>query len=144
YGDHSVAIVIAAGVIAVRSGGGTEAAAPPPRATARPDAAKHGANAEGYEVRVRFLDRLSDARVDVPNLRASQPILAMHWRKMQTPWTPLAGEAAQLAYSIALRTSASEQAYVVSTPTGAWQPEARVWNMSEGSFDQREAIFAPA
>ena len=24
-----------------------------------------------------------------------------------------------------------------------WTPDARVWNMSEGSFDQREAIFAP-
>ncbi|MDB4997218.1 MAG: Choline-sulfatase, partial [Myxococcaceae bacterium] len=25
----------------------------------------------------------------------------------------------------------------------AWVPDERVWNMSEGSFDQREAIFAP-
>ena len=68
-----------------------------------------------------------------------------YWRKMRVPWVPLTGIAAQLATTIAMRTSHEpEVQWSVLVPGGdTWVPEARTWNMNEGTFDQRESIFAP-
>jgi arylsulfatase A-like enzyme len=141
------AIVLAAAYAVARLGGG---GAPPPampRPAARapeappPPRAHH---AEGLEVRLRLVEALGDARASVPSLAASQGLFGLHWRKMHPPFLALPADAQALAWSIALRTSAEETQAVVPTGSGAWSPDARVWNMSEGSFDQRDAIFAPA
>ncbi|MDP9000627.1 MAG: sulfatase-like hydrolase/transferase, partial [Myxococcota bacterium] len=97
-----------------------------------------------YEVKVRLVESLGDAAIDVPNLAASQPFFQAYWRKLRGPWAQAAGVAGQLVTTIALRTSAQETQWEGSTTEGqAWLPDVRVWNMNEGSFDQREAIYAP-
>jgi arylsulfatase A-like enzyme len=64
---------------------------------------------------------------------------------MRLPWTHLAGTAAARAtLSFAILTSRSEEEAIVAVGSGeVWKPDARKWNMSEGSFDERDAIFAP-
>ncbi len=67
-----------------------------------------------------------------------------HWRKMQPPWTGLGGTAAKAALSYALLTSEEEKECAgPARERRRLEPDARQWNMAEGSFDQREAIFAP-
>src|SRR5208283_2080316 len=76
---------------------------------------------------------------------ASQPYFQAHWRKLRGPWVRLPGVAGQLVTTIALRTSVQDETqWAVSGEAGkTWTPDVRVWNMNEGSFDQREAIYAP-
>ena len=100
---------------------------------------------EAYEVKSRLADALGDARLDVPSLVAGRNAFQSYWRKMPCPWAGLQGGAGQLVTTIAFRASSEETQWSVTTRDGgAWVPDARVWNMNEGSFDQREAIFAPA
>ena len=64
---------------------------------------------------------------------------------MRGPWAHPSGAAGNLVTTISLRTSLEETQWAItSRDGGTWIPEARVWNMNEGSYDQREAIFAPA
>jgi arylsulfatase A-like enzyme len=127
-------------------GGGADAphGMPLPGGLALPAGLAKDPAREALQVRLRFLDALKDARLDVPSAKAGTLLLASHWRKMQLPWSTLPSDAAGLATSLALRTSATEVAWVMPKSNGGvWSPDARIWNMSEGSFDQREAIFAP-
>jgi arylsulfatase A-like enzyme len=90
------------------------------------------------------MDALKDAQLDAPNLRAGSYALDAHWRKMRLPWASLTGNAAKAAMSFALLTSRTEDEAIIPIGSGeVWKPDARKWNMSEGSFDQRDAIFAP-
>lgn len=167
-----VAVVLVAAlacVLAWRSGGGAEGAALPPRpddllpeggarlARARSDGANEDAPAapaprhageapagsEGYEVALRLVEIASDARVEAPNGALGQKILGAQWRKMRPPWSAVTGPAARLVTSIALRTSTVETQWSMPTSSGkTWTPDAKVWNMNEGSFDQRDALVA--
>ncbi len=146
----SIAIAVVAGaLVAWRAGGGADARGAPPRpegtaatvAIAVPDPAR---GAEAYEVRTRLVDALGTARIEVPGLAAATPAFQSYWRKLRGPWATPSGVAGQLVTTLSLLTSAQETQWSVLTHTGAaWAPKARVWNMNEGSFDQREAIFAP-
>jgi len=141
------ALVGSAGaLLAWRTGGAGEPRVAPPHAavaaaSAAPAAASGG---EAEEVVVRLVEALKDARFEAPALRAGLVALDPHWRKMQAPWTGLSGPAAKAAISYALLTSDEEKEYTVPLANGdTWRPDARQWNMSEGSFDQRDAIFVP-
>ncbi|HEY8040828.1 MAG TPA: sulfatase [Polyangiaceae bacterium] len=146
----AVALLVAgAAVVAYREGGGADTRVPPPRPGEAPvtkEARDPGHGAEAYEVTTRLVEALGDARLDVPALGAAQQSMQGYWRKMRDPWVRLSGVAGDLAMTIALRTSRDfETQYSVPVPGGdTWVPKARVWNMNEGSFDQREAIFAPS
>lgn len=134
-------------LVAYRTGGAADPRLPPPRAQsellASADASTRAPT--GFEVAVRLVDALKDARFDAPNLRAGSSALDGHWRKMRLPWTHLTGTVAKAAMSFALLTSRTEDEAVVPIGGGeVWKPDVRKWNMSEGSFDQRDAIFAPA
>jgi arylsulfatase A-like enzyme len=63
---------------------------------------------------------------------------------MMGPWTHPSGLGAEMVMSEALRTSRMEIQWSVPLSDGtAWAPSARTWNMNEGSYDQRDSIFAP-
>lgn len=142
-------LVVAASLLAWKEGGGADARTPAPHldvaaAAAGADTAPgHGAAA--YEVTARLIDALGTAHLQVPSLSAAQPYMTPYWRKMRAPWANLSGAAAQLGLTLAIRTSrGQEKQLAVPTQTGdTWVPQARIWNMNEGSFDQRECIFAP-
>ena len=142
-------LVVAAATLAWREGGGADSHKSPPRAeaaTADELESKAGRGAIAYEVKTRLVEALADARLEVPNLAAAQPAFDSYWRKLRGPWVRLPGTAGRLANTVSLRTSAdSEAQWAVPTQAGeTWVPDARVWNMNEGSFDQREAIYAPS
>jgi arylsulfatase A-like enzyme len=133
--------------IAYRAGGGAERTPEPPRAPSidvpPPRGAEKG-TATGFEVETRLIDGIKHARFDVPNLRRGLSAMDGHWRKMRLPWTDLTGAAARTTMSFAVLTSESEDEAVIPIGRGeVWKPDARRWNMSEGSFDERDAIFAP-
>ena len=129
-----------------RFGGAADAVPPTPH----PEAAASAADAGGTsaadaraELVLDLVSALDGARIDVPSLARGAMLLSPHWRKMRLPWSSLSPSGQKVATSIALRTSDDEVQWVVPTASGTWTPDARVWNMSEGSFDQRDAIFAP-
>ena len=150
-------------VLAWRSGGGAEGAALPPRpddlivdagvarvtptaaaSAPTPASAPAPAGPAGYEVTIRLVELMNTARIDAPSVALAQRPLGAHWRKMRPAWFSLNPAASKFVTSIALRTSATETQW--SMPTGggkAWAPDAKVWNMNEGSFEQRDAIVAP-
>ncbi|HSQ68368.1 MAG TPA: sulfatase [Polyangiaceae bacterium] len=137
-------LAVAAAGLAYHFGGGGEARSPLPEPTADAAAPAAPGAAEAEEIALRLVDAVSDARVSAPNLDRGAALLALHWRKMPLAFHELSAQGKKLTTSIALRTSETEVQWSVPTSSGKnWTPDARVWNMSEGSFDQREAIFAP-
>ena len=155
-----VLVAVAACVLAWRSGGGAEGAATPPRAAdadastatdASPSTSAPTAKAatpsvtgsDGYEVALRLVEFAKDARIDVPSTPQSIHVLASHWRKMRPAWFATTGPASRVVTSIALRTSAIETQWAVNSGGGkAWAPDAKIWNMNEGSYEQRDALIA--
>lgn len=109
------------------------AAAAPPRAS------------DLEEVALRLTEHLGEAEVKIPNLAHALKDLELHWRRMMAPWRDTARQPhGKLVQLVALRTSATEVAHTVQTKSGAVATfDVRKWNMSEGAFAQREAIFAP-
>ncbi len=147
---HGAAVILVGSLVLVakRAGGGPERAPPAPSAKAG-DVGPKGSlreQASGFEAHVRLVDAVAGARFQGQNQAQGLAILSGHWRKMTPPWIALSPEQRKLVTSIALRTSATETQWSVggaATGTKAWTPDARVWNMNEGSFDQRDALVAP-
>ena len=141
----TLALVATSAWLGLRAGGATDPVPAPPRGTSLLAAGPHPvANQETYEIVTRLIDRLRDAKREVPALAAGQAALAGYWRKMQTPWTGLGGDAAALTLNVALVTRGGEEQLVVPLASGGvWTPDPKRWNMDEGAFDDREAIFAP-
>jgi arylsulfatase A-like enzyme len=153
-----VLVAIAACVLARRSGGGADEASPPPRpddllrdatptststsSSPRPRPSGPG----GYEVALRLAELATDARIDAPNPGLAQKILAAHWRKMRPAWFATSGPASRAVTTIALRTSAIETQWSMPSNTAgkSWTPDAKVWNMNEGSYEERDALVAAA
>jgi len=141
--------VTTAALVAWLAGGGADARPAPPEAsqTAPPSVDERHRpllGGDAYEARIRLVDSLGDAAIQVPNLATSQPFFRAYWRKLRGPWAHPAGTAGQLITTIALGTNAQVETPKVSTENGqTWVPDVRVWNMNEGTFDQREAIYAP-
>jgi arylsulfatase A-like enzyme len=142
--------VVAASGLAWREGGGADARRPPPAmsvANSSPPVDPTASRApRAFEVKRRLMDALADATLDAPNLTASLPFMQPYWRRMRSPWTHPSNTAASMALTLAIRTSreAEKQLSVAVAGGDSWVPQARVWNMNEGSFDQRESIFAPS
>jgi arylsulfatase A-like enzyme len=133
--------------VVYRSGGAADDRPEPPRAPSHDEAASGPSKGAptGFEVQTRLLDALKEARFDAKNLRAGLYALDGHWRKMRAPWIDLSGPTARAAQSFAVLTSQSEDEAVIAIGSGeVWKPDAKKWNMSEGSFDERDAIFAPS
>ena len=135
---------LAAAWLAYRAGGGGDPRTLPPMAARAEPLASTGAHkgTDGYQVDTRLVDRVGDARVESANATLRGPLQA-HWRKMPIVWSPLSGDALKSTTTIALRTSAAETQWSMPGSKGQWEPDARIWNMNEGSFDQRDAIAAP-
>jgi arylsulfatase A-like enzyme len=153
-----VFLAISAGIIAWRMGGGAEQPAVPPRPSTASSAAPrgsrtagapapmaHASTGEGYEASVRLVEIARDARFEMPRADAARVVVKAHWRQQRPPFFPLTGDSARFVTNIALRTSTTETQWAMplSKDGKAWTPDARVWNMNEGSFDQREAILSP-
>jgi arylsulfatase A-like enzyme len=135
-------------IVAHRYGGAEDPhqrVAAPPSGGAAPDGGAPAKNEDSAEEEaLDLVGALGDARLDVPSLARGTMLFSAHWRRMAVPFLELPPDRAKLATSVALRTSDDVKQWSVPTASGgAWTPDARVWNMSEGSFDQREAIFAP-
>jgi arylsulfatase A-like enzyme len=97
----------------------------------------------GYEVVVRLLEGTKVVVADVPNAAQGQHFLGAHWRKMRPAWFAPGAGIARYVTTIALRTSALETQWSIPTAGGkAWSPDAKIWNMNEGSYDQRDALVA--
>lgn len=115
--------------------------APPlsPRPAPRPPPEPVHGSAPG--VAIRLVDRLPSAVVDAPELAEVDKELA-YWRRMRSPYSAPSGEVGRAVQQVSLVRSAGKQTKQALGKT-VWIPDPKVWNMTEGTFDQREAILAP-
>ena len=137
-------------------GGGADPSVELPRAETR--AADGGAGASAstpgarslrdYSVSTRFTEAMGSARVEAPKAAELEGLLAPHWRKLRPPFVKVPPDLARFVSSFSLRTSETEEQHSVTTSnasaSGPWRPDVRLWNMNEGSFDQRESLVVPA
>lgn len=144
-----LALALCGGALALarHEGGGAAAPRPLPKA-AGPAATVGGVTAvvaDGIEVETRLVERLGEAKIEVPSFASGERRLATHWRKMQVPWTTLAPDVARYATTIALSSSGEEEKQMTSPQANGtvWTPNVKIWNMNEGAYDMRQAIFAP-
>lgn len=145
-------VALSAGVVAWRSGGGADVPEPPPRASTSVAVAPPSASvrvtpanpSDVYTEAARLVDLVNDARIDAPSAREVARLLPFHWRKLKPPFVSARPEVAMFVSSVALRTSGAETQAAVNAGGGVhWAPDAKIWNMNEGSFDQRESLVAP-
>ncbi len=135
--------------VAYREGGAADAEVPPPRAEAGvPRDSGTRASGGDLSVKLRFVEALGTAKIDAPRAAELRGILSAHWRKLRPPFVSLPPDAGRLVSSFSLRTSELEEQHSVAThasggSAGAWKPDVRLWNMNEGSFDQRESLVLP-
>lgn len=148
-----VALTVASLGLSFARGGGADAPVDPPRAVAgEGGAAKDGgshAAGRDHAVALRFTESLGTARIDAPNAGELDGLLSAHWRKLRPPFVKVPHESARFVSSFSLRTSEKEEQHSVTTSgsgsgSGEWKPDVRLWNMNEGSFDQRESLVFPA
>lgn len=135
-------------------GGGSDAPSEPPRAdagaTSDPGLREAGSGAgRDLAVALRFTEALETARIDAPNALELDALLAPHWRKLRPPFVKVPAGMARYVSSFSLRTSEKEEQHSVTTQgsgsgSAEWKPDVRLWNMNEGSFDQRESLVLPA
>lgn len=116
----------------------------PPSAGPSSGDAKSEAEGKGgsaYESVTSLLDHVQNARIDMPAREAGLGVLSGYWRKIRAPWAAITGDRQRLVLSLALRTTDGETQWAAPAGSGkVWKPDARVWNMNEGSYDQREAL----
>ena len=75
-----VAVLSTAAV--VRQGGGTDPRPSPPSAPRVDGSGAAARERSDYEVAIRLIERLKDARIDAPNAKSGQGGLGAHWRKL--------------------------------------------------------------
>ncbi len=110
-------------------------------------AARDGATAPksggAVGVAIRLVDELGSAMVDAPELARVEATLK-YWRRMRSPYVGPGGPLGRMVQEVALVRSGGQQTERMQAGGGkSWVPDPKVWNMAEGSFDQREAILAP-
>jgi arylsulfatase A-like enzyme len=146
--------------LAFSRGGGADPAADPPRPTLAGDSggadsgdagARAATTDRDYVATFRLVERMDKAKVEAPNAGELEVLLQPHWRKLRPPFVKVPRDLARYVSSVSLRTSEKEEQHSVSTQgsgsgsaTGSWKPDVRLWNMNEGSFDQRESIVLTA
>ncbi len=146
----SVLVLLAASVLALWAGGSREQAAAPPRrgeiaAPMVPNDAGASTTTSEREIAERLVELASRARFEMPHADETRRTLDAHWRKHGLAFSDVPSGARSFVANVALRRTAHEAQWAV--PTGKdgtpWVPDVRVWNMNEGSFDQREAFVFP-
>jgi arylsulfatase A-like enzyme len=140
----AVGLALGAAWVAYHAGGGADARPLAPAAVRADDGSRvrRDDRSGAFQVSARLVEQVNEARIEAPNMAQKGPLMA-HWRKMPVPWARLSPEGLKATVSIALRTSATETQWSMPTGKGQWEPSAHIWNMNEGSFDQREAIALP-
>ncbi len=146
----SALVLLSSIVLAVWAGRSREQAALPPSLADRagviaPNDAALSTMANEREVAARLVDFASRARFEMPHADETKRTLDAHWRKHGLVFSDLPSGVRSFVANVALRRTAHEAQWAV--PTGKdgtpWIPDVRVWNMNEGSFDQREAFVSP-
>ncbi|MFO0638175.1 MAG: sulfatase [Polyangiaceae bacterium] len=150
-------VLIAAAVagslsLAFSRGGAADPPAEVPRADAGVEAgSRDGGASPSADLAVvrRFTEEMKSARIDAPLAHDLDAALAGYWRKLRPPFAKVPPDSARFVSSFSLRTSEKEEQLAVQTQSsgsgsGSWRPDVRLWNMNEGSFDQRESIVLPA
>ena len=127
------------------SGSSVPPRASPPRRRAR--APGGSTSVEAYEVVERLTERARRRPVRSPwaprRARGVRGVTGARCRPRGQAWRAIART---LVYDVRARHERRWRSSCRSLSAGGkvWLPDARKWNMSEGSFDEREAIFAPA
>jgi len=97
-------------------------------------------------VKYRLIDRLDQAEIIVPPLDEPRlrSLLRAHWRKLHSPFVGPSGSVGRLVQQIGLAKRAARKANAAGPKDGHWHADPKLWGMDEGTYDQREAVLAPA
>ena len=101
---------------------------------------------ESWGVTYRLTDNLDTAEVSVPSMDEPRMagLLKGYWRRMRSPFIGPKGTTGRLVQQIGLTTADISTAKHDEQSDGRWHADPRLWGLDEGSYDQREAIVAPA
>lgn len=141
------ALIVAALAFAVagRFGGALEVAVPPARPAVAPVPIGDDLR---WEVALRLTEHAASATFDVPDRATTAGILGRHWRKLAPPFLPSPSAAAPFVTQLSLTVHPALAPEPARAPVHAsaknGSPDARLWNMDEGSFQAREALVAAA
>jgi arylsulfatase A-like enzyme len=98
-----------------------------------------------YAVALRLVDLLDEAVYYAPDAARAERALKSHWRRFLAPFAGPGGARGRIVQDVAVQRGAAHKQQAVAVGNGkSWTPDERIWNMTEGSFEQRECIFAPA
>ena len=99
-----------------------------------------------WGVAYRLIDHIGEAELNSPAFDEPRiaGMLKGYWRRLHSPFVGPQGNRGRLIQQVGI---ASNQAPVSKEPEandGHWHADPRLWGLDEGSYDQREAIVAPA
>jgi arylsulfatase A-like enzyme len=124
----------------------------PPKADLPVPSQTRKARAQGKQsditwgVAYRLADHLGEAEISVPALDEIRVrnLLHGHWRKMHSPFVGPSGNVGRLVQQIGLTAPTAAPVAKDKSSDGRWHADPRLWGLDEGTYDQREAILAPA
>ncbi len=92
------------------------------------------------------MDRLGEAEISVPALDELRVRNLLHgyWRKMRSPFIGPSGNIGRLVQQIGLSATTTARVADKKSTDGRWHADPRLWGLDEGTYDQREALLAPA
>jgi arylsulfatase A-like enzyme len=82
---------------------------------------------------------MDQAVYDAPNFAQTDTL--SYWRRMRSPW--ISSKSVQQVSVTRIRGHKNKGRQLSKGGGVRWQPDPKVWNMDEGSFDQRESIVLP-
>ncbi len=95
---------------------------------------------------MRLVDRLDEAEISVPALDELRirNLLHNHWRKLRSPFVGPSSSVGRLVQQIGLSAAPTAALAQKKPDDGRWHADPRLWGLDEGTYDQREALLAPA
>lgn len=99
-----------------------------------------------WGVAYRLIDHIGDAELDSPAYDEPRiaGMLKSYWRRLHSPFVGPQGSRGRHIQQIGIASNRLPISKEPEPNDGHWRADPKLWGLDEGTYDQREAIVAPA
>jgi len=99
-----------------------------------------------WGVAYRLIDHIGEAELNSPTFDEPRiaGMLKGYWRRLHSPFVGPDGSRGRLIQQIGIASNRMPISKETELNDGHWHADPKLWGLDEGTYDQREAIVAPA